>query len=287
MSHAALPTQQRRHLQAHFAFTGVPFRKNVKANAMFDSRAQRDVLRGLAMWLELHGIALIEGPSGVGKSITLRSFVNGLDESRYTVFRFSYIPTTVIGFLRSLSRALGLPMRLHAADLFNAAQEALVSYEGEHGPHPLLVIDDAEGLSAPVLDVIRRLTSYKLDSEDRFSVLLGSTEELLTTLRFPGMDSLRSRIGYAQALRPFALEDTRNYIRFHVKGAGVNDEIFSDEAERLLFQASQGKPRHINQIALQALIEAAVQGIDEVSGDLVRNLIATNPLFQLTTGEAP
>ena len=126
--------------------------------------------------------------------------MRNVSASRYTVLRFSYIPTTVIGFLRSLNRALGLPMRLHAADLFNAAQEALTSYEGEHGPHPLLVIDDAEGLSAPVLDVIRRLTSYKLDSEDRFSVLLGSTEELLTTLRFPGMDSLRSRIGYAQAL---------------------------------------------------------------------------------------
>jgi len=287
MSNAALPNQQRRRLQAHFAFTGVPFRKNIKANAMFDSRAQRDVLHGLAMWLELQGIALIDGASGVGKSITLRSFVNGLDESRYTVFRFSYLPSTVAGFLRSLNRSLGLRMRLHAADLFNAAQDTLASYEREHGPHPLVVIDDAEGLSLPLLDLIRRLSAYDLDAEDRFSILMGSTEEIHASLRHPGLDALRSRISYAHSLRPFALEDTRNYIRFHIKNAGVNDSIFTDEAERRIFLASQGKPRHINQLALQALIEAAVQGIDEITGDFVQNLVDTNPLYLQAPGGNP
>ena len=40
---------------------------------------------------------------------------------RFHVIDFDYLPTTQTGFLRSLCRKLGLPMRLHSADLFDAA----------------------------------------------------------------------------------------------------------------------------------------------------------------------
>jgi type II secretory pathway predicted ATPase ExeA len=287
MNQPTIPEPQRRRLQAHFAFTKIPFRKNMWATEMFDSRAQRELYQGLGLWTEIAGLALVTGPSGVGKSITLRRFLNDLDEARFNVIRFSYLPTTVTGFLHSLARALGLRLRCHTADLFDDAQRHLATFAAEHGPHPVLVIDDAEGLTLPIFDLIRRLTAYDLDAEDRFSVLLAGTDEVSTTLRHPGLDSLRSRIGYAQTLRPFSLDDTRNYVRFHLKRVGANEGLFSDDAVRRVFQASAGKPRHINQLALQALVDAAVEGVDTVSGDFVRNLLAAHPLYQASTTDAP
>jgi type II secretory pathway predicted ATPase ExeA len=142
-----------------------------------------------------------------------------------------------------------------------------------------VIIDDAEGLSVDILDLIRRLTSYELDREDHFSVLLTGTESLLRTLRHHDLDSLRSRIGYAQPLRPFSLEDTRNYIHFHLKRADADPKIVSDQAARRIFQASQGKPRSINQLALQALIQAAVQGLETIDGDFMSAQIASHPLY--------
>jgi type II secretory pathway predicted ATPase ExeA len=272
--------RQKRRLRSHFGFTKMPFCKAMWAQTMFDSQSQREMLDGLLLWSDLRGIALVTGPAGVGKSITLRRFTSELDEARVRIIEFEYLPTTTTGFLRSLSRKLGLPMRAHRADLFDAAQAHLRSFEKEHGPHPILVVDNGEGLTVGVLDVLCRLTSYELDAEDRFSILLAGTDELLTSLRDPALASLRSRIGYAQTLRPFSLEDVRNYVAFHLSRAEVDPKLLTEEATKRIFQASHGRPRSINQIATQALIQAVVLGRESIDGDFVSHLIAAHPLYQ-------
>jgi len=278
-----LPLAKQR-LRVYFGFSRLPFSKYAWAAQMYDSASQRELLHGLLMWLEVGGIAMANGPTGVGKSITIRRFVQSLDEARFQVFHFTYLPGTVIGFLRSLNRQLGLPMRQHAADLFDQAQTRLVSFQQERGPHPILLLDDAEGLRIPVLDALRRLTAYELDGEDRFSILLTGTEELVDQLQAPQLAPLRSRIVYAHSLRPFGLEDTRNYIRFHLQKAGVGSQLFSDEAVKRIFQISQGRPRSINQLALQAIIQAAAAGRDTVDGDFMASVIAAHPLYTNVQG---
>jgi len=276
---------QTRKLRAHFAFTRMPFTKGLCAAHMFDSSSQRELLQGLVMWLEVRGLCLVLGPCGVGKSITTRRFVQDIDTARYYVIEFTYLPSTVPGFLRSLNRSLDLPMRQHASDMFDAAQRHLASYENDHGQHPLLVIDDAEGLRPQVLDTIRRLTSFDLDSDDRFSVLLSGTDALIPLLADSTLASLRSRFLFTCALRPFGFEDTVNYVRFHLQRADIDPNLFTEPAVKRLFQASQGRPRNINQLAIQALIQAAVSGLDKVDGDFMSHLINTHPLYQLPGGE--
>ncbi len=276
-------TLSKRHIKAHFGFVRIPFSKYAWAKNMFDSSSQRELFDGLVLWLDLHGIALVTGPSGVGKSITVRRVVQASNDSSFRVFAFSYLPTTVMGFLRLLNRKLGLPMRQHSADLFDQAQKLLITIEKEQGPHPVLLIDDAEGLSISILDVLRRLTSYELDAEDRFSLLLVATDDMLTTLRHPSLAPLCSRIGYAHTLRPFALEDARNYVQYHLARAECDPKLISDEAVRHLFQASMGKPRNINQLAMQALINAAVMGRDKIDGDFMAKQIAAHPLYHLSS----
>lgn len=279
-----LTNRQKRKLRAHFGFGRMPFAKGAWAAQMFDSQSQRELLDGLVLWSDLHGLSLVTGPTGVGKSISLRRFVAELDEARYRVIDFSYLPTTPTGFLRSLNRKLGLPMRMHGADLFDAAQAHLSSYEQEHGAHPLVLIDDGEGLSVAILDLVRRLTCYDLDADDRFSILLTGTEDLLTTLRHPALEPLRSRIAYAHLLRPFSLEDTRNYVTYQLQRAEVDAKLFSEDAVRRLFHASQGRPRSINQLSTQALIQCAVLGRDAIDGDFMNQLIAAHPLYQPAQG---
>jgi type II secretory pathway predicted ATPase ExeA len=220
---------------------------------MFDSRAQRELVHGLALWTELRGLALVTGDSGVGKSISTRRFVSELDEQRFRVIRFNQMPTTATGFLRSLSRVLGLPMRRFAADLFDQIRDYL---RADAGPHALLVLDDAEGMRLEAMDLLRRLLCADLDADDRFSVLLAGTDALLRALSHHELAPLRSRIGYAVQLRPFSLEDTQNYVKYQLHQAGGDANLLSDDAVRAVFQASQGVPRRINQVVLHALIHA-------------------------------
>jgi type II secretory pathway predicted ATPase ExeA len=284
MNTPTIPEPYRLRIQSFFGFSNVPFRKNMWAQQMFDSRSQRELLQGLHCLADLHGLGLAVGPSGSGKSITIRRFAYELDSARYHVVHFSMLPTTTIGFLRALNRALGLPMRMHATDLFDAAQRCLVSYADEHGPHPILILDDAEGLTAQVFDLIRRLTTWELDAEDRFSVLLTGTEDLLNTLRNPDLEPLRTRMSYSRSLRPFSIEDTRNYVAFHLKRSEGSPDLFSEDAIRRIFQASQGRPRLINQLALESLIQAAIEGKDHIDGSFVSGLLAAHPLYHTQPG---
>lgn len=276
--------QNKRRLRAHFAVTRIPFSKGMWARQMFDSQSQRELLGALHLWTEARGLALVIGQSGVGKSITLRRFVEELDEARFRVTSFSYLPTTVNGFLRSLARSLGLPMHPYSVDLFDTVQKHLVTSEQEQGPHPVILLDDCEGLTPPVVDTVRRLTCFDLDAEDRFSVLMCGTEQLLGTLKHPGLDTLRSRITYAHILKPFSLDDTRHYIRYQIELAQANPKLFADSATRLIFQASKGRPRNINQLSLQAMITAVMQAKDTIDAKVVETVLDEHPLYHSSPG---
>jgi type II secretory pathway predicted ATPase ExeA len=100
------PNQPKQRLRAHFGFSKVPFRKAMWAAQMFDSQSQRELLHALSMWLEVRGFALVTGPSGVGKSITLRRLLGSLDNARFRVIDFPYVPSTTTGlFALALAQA--------------------------------------------------------------------------------------------------------------------------------------------------------------------------------------
>ncbi len=273
-------TREKRRLAAHFGFKKMPFPKYVRVQAMYNSKSQKTLLVGLAMWLEVGGLALIAGPSGVGKSLNIRRFVTGLDNNRYAVYIIPSPPATVYGFLRCLNRRFGLPMKNHSIDLFDAAQKFLINHEKDLGTHPILVLDDAEGLYPDVADTLRRLTIYDLDAEDRFSILVCGIESLLQVLELGVLEPLRSRFSFGHSLRPFGLEDTTGYIRFNLDHAGADPNLFSDEAVKRIFQISQGKPRTINQLCIGALIQCAMKGLDKIDGQFFKLFIASHPLYQ-------
>ena len=284
MSAKTLPEPVKLRLQSHFAFVRLPFRKTMGYDEMFDSRSQRELLQGLTLWSDVRGMALVTGPSGAGKSITVRRFARSLDEARYRVVYLSHARSTLTGFLRSINRALDLPMRQHSSDLFDQAHAHLTANGPDRGPHPLLILDDAEAMSPELFDVLRRLTNYALDAEDRFSVLITGTDAVLRTLRDPALEPFNTRLGFVHALRGFNLEDTRNYISFQLRHAGARDGLFAEGAVKKLFQASGGTPRRINQLALHTLIQGAVLGVDTVTTEFMTQQLHNHPLYDPATG---
>jgi type II secretory pathway predicted ATPase ExeA len=271
--------EQKIHLQSYFGFTKIPFTKYMWASKMFDASAQRELIEGLNLWLETRGIALLYGPAGVGKSITLRRFKEALDQRRYDLFYLFNLRITPTGFLRSLCRILGLPLLYHQADLFDSVSTFLAQYEERSAKHPILIFDDGDGLSDSLLELLRLLANFSMDSEDRFSFILSGSQKLAIRLKQPQNEAFRQRIVFAHNLRGFTIEDARNYIRFHMERAEGPKQLFSDAAVQLIFHLAKGLPRVINQIALQAIIRAAIRRTDTIDENFLKQQVLNNSLF--------
>lgn len=277
--------EQRIHLKSHFGFSKIPFTKYMWATKMFDASAQRELIDGLHFWLETRGIALLYGPAGVGKSITLRRFREELDDRRFDLFYLFNLRVTPTGLLRSLCRLLGLPVLYHQADLFDAISAFLGQYEERNRKYPIILFDDGDGLSDRLLELLRLLGNFSMDSEDRFSFILSGTQKLALRLKEPQNEALKQRIVFSHNLRGFTIDDARNYVRFHLQRVEAPKNLFADNAIQIIFHLAKGLPRVINQIALQTLIQAAIRRVDTIDENFLKQHVLNNSLFDNTLQE--
>jgi type II secretory pathway predicted ATPase ExeA len=64
------------------------------------------------------------------------------------------------------------------------------------------------------------------------------------------------------------LQATTGYLRHHLALAGRSDPLFTDDAVALVHQQARGMPRAVNNLAIQSLVAAFLDGkaiVDESS----------------------
>ena len=267
------------NLKSYFGFTKMPFTKYMWASTMFEATSQKQLINGLSLWVQARGIALVYGPAGVGKSISLRRFKNDLDERSYQSFYLFNTRLTPLGFMRSLSRHLGLPVLYHQSDLFDALSAHLGQYEQRTNKHPVIIIDDADGLRDELLETLRLLANFEFDSQDRFSFILSGSHRLAVRIRQANNEALKQRVGFSHQLSGFTIDDALAYVRFHLERAEAPAELFSQNAVKAIFHYAQGLPRVMNQIAMQALIRAAICGKTTINAGFLKQQVFTHSLF--------
>ena len=267
------------HLTSYFGFTKIPFTKYMWSKKMFDASSQRELIDGLHFWLETKGIALLCGPPGAGKSISLRRFKEELDDRRYDLFYLFNLRITPIGLLRSLCRTLALPLLYHQADLFDSISAFLDQYEQRTGKHPIIIFDDGDGLSDRLIELLRSLGNFAMDSEDRFSFILSGSQKLASRLKQPQNEAFRQRIVFSHNLRAFTIDDARNYVRFHLERCEGPKELLTEGAVQLIFHVAKGLPRVINQVALQSIIRAAIRRVDKIDEGFLKQHVLNGSLF--------
>lgn len=279
------PQAERVRLLSFFGFSKMPFTKHIWSSKMFQARSQKELIDGLHYGLEVKGVSVVLGHSGVGKSISLRKFRDDLSPQYYQPFYLWNTRTSPVGFLRSLCRLFQIQPLHYIADMFDAASDYLGTLEESTGKYPVLVLDDCDGLSPGVLEHLRLLMNYQMDSEERFSVVMCGTEKLQALLREHAHTAFRQRIVYCHMLRPFSLDDARAYVSYHLKRVDGSPEIFTDGAVNLIFQMARGTPRVMNQVALQSLIHAAVHKKERIDENFIRQNVNINLLSELQEDE--
>ena len=111
------------------------------------------------------------------------------------------------------------------------------------GRRTVLVIDEAQGLSADVLEQVRLLTNLETTREKLLEIILVGQPELRETLARRDLRQLAQRITARYHLKPLDGEEVRHYVHHRLSIAGANRRLFTDGALRRLARISTGIPQ--------------------------------------------
>ncbi len=137
----------------------------------------------------------------------------------------------------------------------------------------LIVVDEAQNLSAEALEELRMLSNLQSDDRMLLQVLLVGQPQLKRKLLDPGLAQFAQRIGVNYHLTGLTPEETVEYIRYRLEKSGGQPDLFSPEAMALVQQASFGVPRSINLICGSALLYAFADQVRSVGPEHVSQVV--------------
>ena len=119
-------------------------------------------------------------------------------------------------------------------------------------------MDEAHHLRNEVLEDLRLLTNYEMDSENRLCLLFVGLTELRRRLRMAVHESLDQRIVVRYHLGGMARDELPEYLTHRLRSACCELPLFEPASIEAIFQATQALPRKVNRLAHYALASAAI-----------------------------
>lgn len=138
------------------------------------------------------------------------------------------------------------------------------------GRHKVLMIDEAQNLSAAVLEQLRLLTNLETSEKKLLQIVLLGQPELQQKLALPELRQLNQRVTARYHLDGLGRQEIEAYVRYRLGVAGLKGEVFSQGAIKALYRHSQGIPRLINLISDRALLGAYAEGEHQITAAHIR-----------------
>ncbi len=137
------------------------------------------------------------------------------------------------------------------------------------GRRTVLMIDEAQNLSFPVLEQIRLLTNLETSKQKLLQIILVGQPELQEMLASPQLRQLNQRITARYHLQSLSRSETGLYIKHRLTVSDGDPGLFSPAALRAVHGLSGGIPRLINLICDRALLGAYVDNSRRVTAAIV------------------
>ena len=243
--------------ESFFGLTHEPFSIAPDPRFLYMSAKHREALAHLAYGLRRGaGFVLLTGEIGAGKTTVLRSFIEQLPSN----FDVANVVNPRLGVSALLTRVcedlrIELPAAGAPTDLIDEIHGHLLLAHAT-GRRTLIVVDEAQALSADVLEQLRLLTNLDT-SERKLQVLLIGQPELRTMLELPAFEPLAQRVVARYHLPALAEAETTRYIAHRLSVAGMTGDMpFDPLALARIHQLCKGVPRRINVLCDRAMLTA-------------------------------
>ena len=218
------------------------------------------------------GLTIVFGDTGYGKS-TLARLLHGkfLEKGYISVLITNPNYPTTNSLLRTIIQEFQLPKTSKAfkenLDIF---KEYLYHQAVENNKTIVLIIDEAQTLRIPLLELLRQTINYETNDMKLLQLVLFSQEQLRTKLTHPLARNFRSRIALASTLEAMGQKEHAEMIDFRWRVASGNQEHpFTPEAVEAIYVYSKGMPREACIIADNSLLAAFLSGKKSVDKDIV------------------
>jgi len=245
------------------------FDKEIQTGEMFKGDDVRELESRLRHMLECRGIFLLVGEAGSGKTAALRMFTNALGASLYRPLYLPLTTLTVNDFYSALISMLGDSPKFRKIDMFRQIQSAIKTLYFEQRITPVLVIDEVHMSSCAILEDLRMLFNFNMDSVDPLILILAGQPLIRNKLALNVCAPLRQRITSRYSMKGFSLHETAEYLSTRMVQAGVNRAVFTEQAVASIHSCSSGLPRNINNIVTHALTYCAWKKLDMVDEEAV------------------
>jgi general secretion pathway protein A len=246
---------------AHFGLREAPFSLTPDPRFLYLGERHREGLAHLRYGLEDGGgFVQLTGEIGTGKTTLCRALLAELPGHLDVAFLLNP-RVSEVDLLASLCDELRIPYSES-----DARQKPLVDALYRHlleahagGRTTVLLIDEAQNLSPPVLEQVRLLTNLETTKKKLLQIILIGQPELCEVLARSELRQLAQRITARYHLVPFSRRETFDYIAHRIEVAGGSPRIFSPKVRAVVYRQSKGVPRLINVFCDRALLGAYVQ----------------------------
>jgi len=234
-----------------------PFNLNPDPKFLYLAQSHYDALSSMLSGInERKRIIVITGEAGVGKTLLIYAIMNDLPDKVKSAFIFH--PT--MGFQGLIENIL-LDLDVRVNERKNKLSSLLVGFRRylherlAREETVAVVIDDAQVLDNGVLESLLRFSTVEDPPTKMLQVLLVGHPGLEEKLKSIKLRHYKEKIGVKCRIRPFTLEEGREYVKYRLKLAGREiSEIFTSKALSQVWKFSRGIPRVMNLLCERALL---------------------------------
>ena len=247
--------------KSFFGLKENPFNVNPDPRFLYLTNQVEETLTGLMYGIQTRkGFITLTGEVGTGKTTLVNRLLDWLHSRRArTAFLFNSRMNSNQLFDFILAEfEITCDSKSKSQQLMKLNHWLLDRYR--RGETVVLIIDEAQNLTYPVLEEVRLLTNLETSTEKLLQIVLSGQPELEEKLKLPQLRQLRQRIMLRCRTAPLTKEQTQEYITERLKTAGASGEpIFSLKAMETVHLYSLGIPRVVNLLCEHALVNSYVE----------------------------
>jgi type II secretory pathway predicted ATPase ExeA len=143
----------------------------------------------------------------------------------------------------------------------------------------LLIVDEAQNLSAAALESLRMLSNINADKDQLLQMILVGQPQLMDILRRPELQQFVQRVSTHFFIPPLDAGDVERYIRHRLQVAGRDEALFTSAACGHIAKVSRGIPRTVNILCDTALVYGFSGDAAMIDVDLIDEVIRDQAEF--------